>query len=486
MKRIVVVVMIFLAIAIAAQQAACKKSAREAPKAATIQAPAVAGQFYPGSREELSRIVDADLARAPLKRFDGDIIGLIVPHAGYQYSGKIAAAAFKQVEGKSYKRVVVMGLSHHVPVYGAALSTRDAYRTPLGDIPIDTEAVKSILKNYSWANDDQRVYEVEHSLEVELPFIQTALKDFKLVPIIIGANDPMLLDKIAVALDSMFPGDDTLFVASTDLSHYHPYNEATELDRRTIGFITDSKLDDYADAVAAEKAQLCGSSPVYVMKKIAQLRGAKLSLIQYANSGDTTGDRSRVVGYGAIAAVVPEKAGSLGDTQKKELIKLARATVDAHVAGKKLPPLPDDPALKSPGAAFVTLKKHGELRGCIGQIIAQGPLDRTVQDMAVAASSQDPRFPPVRPEELKDIDIEISALTPPEPLVDPLAVRVGTDGLIIEKGMYRGVLLPQVPAEQGWNKTQYLEGIARKAGLPPDAWKDAKLMRFQAIVFGEK
>jgi AmmeMemoRadiSam system protein A len=219
------------------------------------------------------------------------------------------------------------------------------------------------------------------------------------------------------------------------------------------------------------------------MKRIAEMRGAGLELLSYANSGDTSGDRSRVVGYAAIAVVQPEW---LGERQRDELLSLARRTVEAHVRGKRLPPLPRDPALKGDGAAFVTLKKDGMLRGCIGQLVATGPLDATVQRMAVSAASSDPRFSPVRPEELEDIDVEISVLTPPEDLTDPLAVRVGTDGLIIEEGMRHGVLLPQVPAEQGWDKMQYLQGICRKAGLAPDAWKRAKLMRFQAIVFGEE
>ena len=302
----------------------------------------------------------------------------------------------------------------------------------------------------------------------------------------IGSSDSTLLDKMAKALGDEFPGDDTLFVASTDLSHYHPYDDATKIDHGTIDLIANANPDKYSLAVEGHKAELCGSSPVYVLKRIAQMRDAKISLVQYANSGDTTGDRSRVVGYSAFVVTKPSSSKTLSDAQKSLLIKLARTTLDAHVRGKKLPPLPDDATLKSPGAAFVTLKARGELRGCIGQIIAQGPLDQTVQQMAVAASSEDPRFSPVRPDELKNIDVEISVLTPPELLPDPLAVRVGTDGLIIEKGMHRGVLLPQVPTEQGWDKARYLEGISEKAGLPPDAWKDAKLMRFQAIVFGER
>lgn len=475
-SRIACVLLLF---ALFSPQTACSKA-----KEGTAQLPAVAGAFYPGGTAELKELVGKLLAEAPKRQFDGEIIGLVAPHAGYEYSGPIAAAAFKQVEGKRYARVVVLGLSHRVPVAGAALSTRDLYRTPLGDIPIDTGAVQKLIAEHPWAKDDQAPYAQEHSLEVELPFLQMALGDFKLVPIIVGTHDPAMLDVIARGLIDAFPGDDTLFVASSDLSHYLPYKEAEAADRATLALVTDRDAKAYYEGVMKDEAKLCGSAPVSILKRIAEKRNAKLVLVEHANSGDTAGDKSRVVGYAAIAAIAPP--AGVPEKQREELLKLARATVVARVTGKKLPSLPGDPALQKDGAAFVTLRKGGALRGCIGQILATGPLGRSVQAMAVAAATEDPRFKPVGPEELKQIDIEISVLTPPEPLPDPQAVRVGTDGLILEKGRHRGVLLPQVPVEQGWTKAQYLDGICQKSGLPPGCAKDATLRRFQAVVFGEK
>lgn len=462
---------------------ACSNARGPATKPAAIQAAVVAGSFYPADVGLLKAEVAKFLAQAPAKPIDGTILGIIAPHAGYQYSGPIAGAAFKQVEGRDYARVVVMAPSHHAAVEGAALSSRDLYRTPLGDIPIDTAAVQGLLGKYRWAKDDQAPYAQEHALEVELPFLQTVLKGFQLVPMIIGMQHRETLDAIADGLAETFPSEDTLFVASTDLSHYLTYEKATADDRRTIGIMCEKDTEAFANGVATEEAKLCGAAPVYVLKRLAEKRGAKFQLIEYANSGDTAGDKSRVVGYAAIVAVVPP---SIGDVQKKALLRLARETLAAHVTKKKLPPLPNDPVLTKDGAAFVTLKKRGELRGCIGHIIARQPLGKTVQEMAVAAASEDPRFPPVRAEELPEIDVEVSVLTAPTELRDPLSVRVGTDGLIIEKGSNRGVLLPQVPTEQGWNRDQYLDGICHKAGMQDGCWKDAKLYRFQAIVFGEK
>ena len=482
MRRLAAISLALSIVVLAAPQVACKRSKGTATKGSSVQKPVVAGTFYPADGKVLRGLVERMLREAPSRQLGGKLVGVIAPHAGYRYSGGIAATAFKQMEGKGYTRAVVMAPSHRVAFRGAALSTFDYYRTPLGDIPIDTEAVKGLVERYGWAVADPRPFEVEHALEVELPFLQVVLGDFKLIPIIVGDASRVELNAMAQALNDEFADRETVFVISSDLSHFHDYEVAQDKDRVTIDMICDRTPDEFFDAVGKDVAELCGSRPVYIMKRIAKMRNATLEFLQYANSGDTSGERSRVVGYAAIAVVVPE---GLGAKQKGELLALARATLVARVKGKKLPALPDDPVLKEDAAAFVTLKKRGQLRGCIGQIIARGPLDRAVRDMTVAAATSDPRFPPVRPEELKDITVEISVLTHPERLSDPLAVRVGTDGLIIEQGMHRGVLLPQVPEEQGWDKKQYLQGICRKAGLPSDAWKRAKIERFQAIVFGE-
>jgi len=482
MRRFAAVSAIALVALLLAPHAACKRSNGGAKGGAEVQKSCVAGTFYPADASSLRGMVERMLARAPSKRLDGRLIGVIAPHAGYRYSGGIAASAFKLLKGKGFERAVVIAPAHRVAFDGAALSPYGHYRTPLGDIPIDMEAVSRLVKGNPWAKADAKPFDGEHALEVELPFLQVALGEFKLVPIVVGRMDKDRMDEMAQVLEAQFGDASTVFVISSDLSHFHDYETAQDKDSKTIEEICGDTPEGFLLAVGNDVAELCGALPVYIMKRIAQIRGAKLELLSYANSGDTTGGRSRVVGYASIAVVQPE---GLGRRQKEELLSLARKTVEAHVRGKKLPPLPQDPALRRDGAAFVTLKKGGMLRGCIGQIIATGPLDRTVQRMAISAASSDPRFPPVRPDELGNIDVEISVLTPPEELKDPLSVRVGTDGLIIEKGMRHGVLLPQVPTEQGWDKMQYLQGICRKAGLSPDAWKRAKLMRFQAIVFGE-
>ena len=453
----------------------------------TVVAPVVAGKFYPAQKEVLRTQIGNFLRSANPSPIEEHIFGIIAPHAGYEYSGPVAAYAYKLLENKHYSTVVVLAPSHHVAIEGIALTTKDFYETPLGKIPIAKDIVQKLLKEHpAWATEDPRPYNVEHSLEVEIPFLQTVLGDFKLLPIIVGVYQPQILEQLAKALNDLLPGDDVLFVASTDLSHYHPYDEAVAKDKKTLKMIEKMDIAGFVSAVEKDEAELCGSAPVTVLMELAKLRGWKPKQIHYANSGDATGDKSRVVGYGAIAFVGKTREESISVEQKKTLLVIARKAIEAQALGKGRPPLDvKDPVLLRNGAAFVTIRKHGMLRGCIGHITAIEPLVKSIQDNAIAAASEDPRFPPVRPDELKDIDVEISVLTPPEPLTNPLDVRVGTDGLMIKKGFNRGVLLPQVPTEQGWNKEQFLEGICEKAGLPPGSWKDAELMRFQAIVFHE-
>jgi AmmeMemoRadiSam system protein B/AmmeMemoRadiSam system protein A len=452
---------------------------------ASVVEPVVAGQFYPGDKAQLKAVIEKYLADAKPVEIEGHIIGLAVPHAGYQYSGPVAASGFKQLQGKDYKTVVVIAPSHRVPFEGVALTTKDFYETPLGRIPIANDLSRKLISENSWAKDDPRPFLVEHSLEVELPFLQTVLNNFRLLPIIMGLEGTIDVEKLAEALNRLLPGGDALFVASTDLSHYHAYNEAVEKDKKTIKIVEGMDAAKLERSVQDGSAEMCGSLPVCTLMALTKIRGGSAKLIEYANSGDTAGDKSRVVGYAAMAFAEPEKQG-LTETQKKTLLKVARQAVEAEVLGKRQTPVNvSDPLLNAPGAVFVTLKKRGDLRGCIGHIFPIEPLIMSVRDNAIAAASRDPRFEPVTPQELKDIHIEISVLTSPEPLANPLDVRVGTDGLIITKGFNKGVLLPQVPVEQGWGKEEFLDGICRKAGLQPGSWKDAKLERFQAIVFSE-
>jgi AmmeMemoRadiSam system protein B/AmmeMemoRadiSam system protein A len=470
--------------------------------------PNVAGQFYPGDAETLQRQVDGFLNDAKVPADLGDVFGVVAPHAGYVYSGPVAGYSFKAVQGKKYELVVVLGLSHRQPGSVAALDY-DVYQTPLGPVTIDRKATAQLVD----AGGDifersERLFRGEHSIEVQLPFIQRALPGTPVVMVVLGNQDRRIEGELAAALDKTFAGRNVLFVASSDMTHYRAYDDAKAADLQTLELLGRRDLDGFY-RLADVHERLCGLAPVTTLFELYRRRGgAQARVLKYLNSGDTAGDKSRVVGYGSIALLAPagaaaakpkadtaaagEKAADdhVSAADKKQLLKIARETLESYIrTGQKPKFKVDSPLLLAPGAAFVTLEKNPgkQLRGCIGHVIAQIPLWECVRDMAVAASTEDPRFPRVREQELKDIHIEISVLTPATPVKDVAEIVVGTHGLIIGRGWQRGLLLPQVPTEYGWSRDEFLDQTCRKAGLPAGCWREpgTKIEKFSAVVFGE-
>ena len=316
-------------------------------------------------------------------------------------------------------------------------------------------------------------------LEVQLPFLQTVLKDFTIVPILIGSPTAKsfqhLVSKISAMLD-----DNTIIVASSDLSHYHDYAQAKEMDGKIISAIERLSLADADSLLNSGKAELCGAYPVFIAIEAARRAGATRGvLFQYANSGDVTNDKSKVVGYASIGLF----RDAFTEGEKKELLSLARNAISEHVISGNVPEeKAANPKFRADGAAFVTIKKNSALRGCIGHVQAVMPLYQSVIKNAVAASSSDPRFPPMKKEELKDIEVEISILSPLSPVKNVSDIQVGKHGLLIRRGNQSGLLLPQVASEFGWDRETFLRQLCRKAGLPDDSWKDADLYSFTAEI----
>lgn len=494
--------------------------------------PQVAGAFYPAEPEALRRLIqryldDAQKAGRPVA---GDLVGIIVPHAGYPYSGPVAAFGFQAAKAAGpYRRVVVLGPAHRQLFAMPALLDAPAYRTPLGDIPIDREGVAALAATGAAQIDPGRFYN-EHALEVELPFLQVALGDFHLVPVMLSQASPESARRLAEALRQVFPGKDTLVVASTDMSHDYPYELAVALDENGLGYVKDLDAEGLWKAYQAfersepriqlaggkpepDCAQFCGMGPVLTLMELARLFGnATATVLDRRNSGDIVGDKkSRIVGYAAVAFTLgkPRAEGSgpasgkkggshvgstgdfLSEAQKKLLLEIARQSFESYVREKKVKDFEvQDEKLLEPGAAFVTLTKSGELRGCIGHMEPTDPLWRMVRDRAIDAAVHDPRFRPVTPAEIPDIQIEISVLSPRVPVKDPRReIVIGRDGVWLELGFARGVFLPQVPVEQGWTTVEeYLDHLCQKAGVyERGCWKSsgAKIMRFTALVFGE-
>jgi AmmeMemoRadiSam system protein B/AmmeMemoRadiSam system protein A len=470
--------------------------------------PVVAGQFYTDNPNDLREQVDEFINQAKMPANLGDVFGLVSPHAGYIYSGPIAGHSYRAVKGLKYDVVVVIGLSHRAPGAVAVLNY-DAYLTPLGKIRIDRQATAQLAAAADFIETDDDMFRYEHSLEVQLPFIQQALPDTPVVMISIGSAGRQMLRDLAERLDAVFRDRRALFVASTDLSHFRSYKAAREIDIETLDFLARNDLDGLHHARQVRE-RLCGLAPVTVLFELFRLRGGKtVKLLDYRNSGDTAGDKSRVVGYGALALLgaqktpaptadngegpTPEQAKggfSLSVEAKKQLLDIARETITAYLRNGDRPKFQiDNPTLLAPGAAFVTLHKlpSHQLRGCIGQIIARQPLWECVRDMAIAAATEDPRFTRVRETEMSSLHIEISVLTPAEKVHDVSEIEVGAHGLIVSRGWQRGLLLPQVPTEYGWDRETFLDQTCRKAGLPANCWRDAGTVieKFSALVFSE-
>ncbi len=458
--------------------------------------PAVAGMFYPASPIELSSQIDSFLGKAEMPPLQGQVVAIISPHAGYVYSGQVAAYGYKTVKGKPYDLVVVLSPSHRAYFKGASVYTAGDYLTPLGVAKVDIESCEALLAQDSFIQFHPQVHEQEHALEVQVPFLQRALADFKLLPIVMGSQDMASCKRLKEALLPVIKGKKVLVVASSDLSHYHPDREARELDNRIIKAVEHFDPDELNNLLETGKAEACGGGPIITAILVSSALGAThAKVLTYANSGDVSGDRQAVVGY--LSAVFYKNSdadpkrkvgvdlGLTGD-EKTILHSIARDAIESRLQGKPLPPLPAlTPTLEQHRGAFVTLTKNGGLRGCIGLIQAVRPLASSVQEMALAAAFQDPRFPPLSSEEWPLIEIEISALTPFTQIKDFSEIKIGTHGLYIQKGPYSGLLLPQVATEYGWNREEFLQQTCLKAGLPPNAYKDsdAKIYLFSADIF---
>jgi len=378
----------------------------------------------------------------------------------------------------------------------------DAYATPLGNIPVDKEFARRLaaldpLIKLSGRGHGEVAGRGEHALEVQLPFLQRVLGPFRLVPIVMGDQNYDLSRALGVSLAKLMQGTNTLIVASSDLSHFHPYDEAVRLDRKTLNAVEEWDYFNMSRNFERRIWEACGGGPIVAAMIAAERLGAnRAKILKYANSGDVTSEKGRVVGYGAVALVAEEsRTGpkvpefSLRQREKDELLKIAKKSVEIAVKERTLYKCaaPGIASLEQDRGAFVTLKKKGQLRGCIGYIAPAKALYLTVRDVAAAAAVEDPRFEPVMPSELGDLEYEISVLSPLRRVTDVKQIQVGRHGLVVKKGNYEGLLLPQVPTEQHWDRMTFLEQTCVKAGLPTSAWKDEEtdIFSFTALVFGE-
>ncbi len=464
------------------------------PVGGRIRQPAVAGAFYPQDPVALSTMVDGFLSDAAAAGGPaGGVLGLIAPHAGYVYSGGVAAHAYAALRGQGIERVVVLAPSHFESFSFASVYAGDGYATPLGVIPVDAAARALLAGSDAVIRVSGRGHEWsggrgEHSLEVQLPFLQRVLGEFRLLPVVLGAADYSLCRALARGLAQLARDEKTVLVASSDLSHYHPYAEARRLDAETLAAV------QACDYLTVPQHEACGAGPIVALLMAAEAAGVRQArVLRYANSGDTGGDRDSVVGYGAVllprTGPAPEVAPPpLTDEERQALLRLARQSVEATVRGAPAPPRDAPPAPAPRAGVFVTLTCLGELRGCVGRILPERPLAEAVREMASSAASRDHRFPPVREEELPLLSVEISVLSRLRRVAQVEEIEIGRHGLVVRQGRRYGILLPQVAAEHGLDRTGFLRACCRKAGLDPEAWRapESDVFVFTADVFGSR
>ena len=465
-----------------------------------VRKPAVAGMFYPGNKEELAGKVDDFLANVKKSDIKGRVFAIIVPHAGYEYSGQIAAYSFKQLEGTDFKKIIIISPSHYVSFDGMSVYNKGAFETPLGIIKIDKELADKIMAKDKRFIFYPEAHLKEHAIEVELPFLQKMYKDkdFKIVPITMGNPET---DDIRILSDTLYDvmDKDTLLIISVDLSHYYPYDKAVELDTNSTSAIEHLDAQKMLKDINSHNSEIDAPIAVLGMITLANRYNAKAKIIKYANSGDVAGDKSRVVGYSSIVVYIPSDLQEKGDMimkveylskeEKVKLLEIAKLSIIEAVTGKRqFFPNVTEEKLKENCGAFVTIKENNELRGCIGYIQAVKPLYETVKDVAKSAAVNDYRFNPVAENELDKLELEISVLTPLKKIKDINEIEVGKHGLVMKQGFNSGLLLPQVATEYNWDKGTFLKETCRKAGLPQDAWKDksTEIYTFSAEVFGEE
>jgi len=486
--------------------------ARKEPEMEKIRPAVVAGKFYAEAPEQLKAAIDGfltDAAPAAASR----PLALILPHAGYIYSGQIAADGYNQARGHSYDTVVILGTNHTSPRFSRiGLYPGDGFATPLGVARVDRAVMEALQTSCPDCVPHASIHEQEHSVEVQVPFIQVLFPGAKIVPAVVGAPDADLCERFGQALGRALKDKKALIVASSDLSHYPSYADARAVDipiLEAIPSLEPVRVQQAAQAamsrgIANLHTGACGEGPIMAAMAAARAMGGRGGkVISYANSGDVAiGDRNRVVGYGAVAltadvpaatsSLPPPAAGGPGGGEllpadKQALLGFARKTIARYLATDTVPLARGfSPVAQEFRGVFVTLKKYGQLRGCIGRLIPEAPLGQLVGAMAVQSAFNDHRFRPVKAAELQDIEIELSVLTPMKPVSRAEDIVVGRDGVLLQKGRAGAVFLPQVATEQGWSREEMLDQLCLKAGLPEGSWrKGAEFQTFQAIVFHE-
>ncbi len=470
-----------------------------------------AGQFYPADSLKLSKAIDYFLEDALKENFEKPI-ALIAPHAGYIYSGQIMADSYNQVKNHNFDLIIILGTNHTLANFNKiGFYPGNYFQTPLGVSEIDNVAAVELIKLDDDCVYNEAIHAQEHSIEVQLPFIQKLFPRTKILAAVVGSPDVNLCTKFGTSLANVLKNRNALIIASSDLSHYPSFEDAESADKKTLSAITSLNVEIFEKVIDVNMSEnfsnlatcACGEGPIITAMTASRELGANNSaIVSYANSGNSLiGSRDKVVGYGSVIfsfskeerknkIISEEKPANelfeLKNSDKKTLLTFARKTLQQYLETETVPLARGlDPILESKLGAFVTLRIHGELRGCIGYMHEDLPLCDVVGSMAIQSAFNDTRFYPLTLEELAETEIEISVLTPYKLIRSSDEIILGRDGVVVKKNNRQAVFLPQVAEEMNWNKEQLLENLCRKAGLRSDDWKNSQLFTFQAEIFEE-
>ncbi len=462
--------------------------------------PVFAGKFYPESKYDLSReLFDLFGKAKETTEKNQKPCAIITPHAGYIFSGKVAASAYNQIpQNKNYKTVFVIGSSHQFYFSGASVFRTGNYKTPLGEIQTDKKVIEELLTSSPLFIEKNEAHLHEHGLEVQLPFLQHRLGNkFKLVPIVLGTNKKKECKKIGEILSKWF-NEDNLFVISSDFSHYPGYDDASKVDYLTANAICENLPEKLLDVLENNSdlniknlaTSLCGWTSVLTLLYMTEKKKIIYKKIDYQNSGDAKphGDKKRVVGYWAIAAYQSSQPFELSENEKSELLNKARSSIIHFLktGGKGKILSSDSIKLNTVAGAFVSVYVNKELRGCIGGFANDKTLNEMVQSMAVSAAC-DHRFNNLTFEETENMNLEISVLSPLKKIQSINEIELGKHGIYIKSGHNSGTFLPQVAIKTGWNLKEFLGYCAKdKAGIGWEGWKTADIFIYEAIVFNDK
>jgi hypothetical protein len=495
------------------QESTRKTALKEEPmkdKNVKIRKSSIAGSWYPNNPDVLKTTLKGYLAQAKppiVETATNKTFALIVPHAGYMYSGATAAYAYQLIAGRPIKRAFILGPSHYANFVGAAVDNVDFYETPLGKMPLDKETIDALKKNPLF-HEQAAAFEKEHSVEIQLPFLQLTLNDLTIIPLVIGQLNKEQAMSLAESLRK-FIDEETIVIVSSDFTHYGPQfnyvpftddapQNLEKLNQVSFEAIQSLNPEAFIKHGVETGDTICGFNPIVILLSLAKTySGVQASLLAREVSGNITGDFTNSVSYQSIALTRPVIADKLiesrflEETERQTLLKLARFALQNYLNGKEDIELDQlgvqlTDNLKAKYGVFVTLTQNGQLRGCIGDIIGARPLYQGVIENAINAAVNDPRFAPVTKEEEKSLAIEISVLSPPKEIPSYREFVVGRDGIILIKNDRRAVFLPQVMVENKWTPFTALNYLAQKAGLPHDGWrKNAQFLVFSAEVFHE-